>query len=255
MITRNEIKLVSSLSRKKQREKHQLFVLEGEKIILDFIASGHIIKKLYCLQNFKDKYFDSLPTCKKIDEIVTIEENELKKISQLKTPNQALAIVPIFNNAMNIDELCKKNCLILDRLGDPGNLGTIIRTADWFGVHEIICSMDTVDLHNPKTIQATMGSFARVKVYYTNLDEVLSRAIPKARVIGTYMNGKSIYETPLPEPCWMVLGSEAHGISPALSRYIGQKITIPSFTTLPQQPESLNVAIAAAIICSELKRG
>jgi TrmH family RNA methyltransferase len=253
VITRNEIKLVSSLSRKKQREKHRLFVLEGEKIILDYIASGHAIQYLYCLQIFKDKYL-SARASKNIHEIKTIGEDELKKISQLKTPNQALAVAPFLNHSLDLDDLSGKNCLVLDQLGDPGNLGTLIRTADWFGIHDIICSRDTVDLYNPKTIQSTMGSLARVKVHYAKLDEILPTVNSKVQVIGTYMKGQSIYDTRLQEPCWIVLGSESHGISKSLTTHIGQKISIPSFSAHPQQPESLNVAIAGAIACSELKR-
>jgi TrmH family RNA methyltransferase len=237
-ITKSQIKLITSLSQKKFRNQHQLFIVEGKKGIQEFLESDFELYHVFTTELF----FDS-------NNVTTIiSENELKKISSLKTPNTALAVFK-----MPISKPINDNALIvaLDAVGDPGNLGTIIRLCDWFGIKDLVCSLATVDCFNPKVVQATMGSLIRVNISYVDLKTFLKTT--KTEKFGTFMDGENVYGESLPKTGIIVLGNEANGISSAIETLVDKKIAIPRFGDL-QVAESLNVATATAIILSAFSR-
>ena len=240
MLTKNQIKLITSLDQKKFRNQHQLFVVEGKKGIAEFLNSTFELYHLFATEpafNVNDEKF------------TLITESELKKISKLKTPNTALALFKI-PNTKPVDE--SKLILALDDVRDPGNLGTIIRLCDWFGIKDLVCSNATVDCYNSKVVQATMGSLTRVNVSYLDLEVFLKAH--KNDVFGAFMEGKNVYEQMLPDKGVIVLGNEANGISATIETLVNTRISIPRFGNL-QATESLNVATATAIVLSEFKRG
>jgi TrmH family RNA methyltransferase len=239
MLSKNKIKLITSLNQKKYRLQHGLFVAEGVKTINELIASHFEIKQLYTTDSFKiDANLETL-----------ISEAELKKISFLNTPNTALAVFKMPEvKPIQADKLI----VALDHVRDPGNLGTIIRLCDWFGVTDLICNLETVDCFNPKVIQATMGSITRVNISYLNLSEYLKHS--NLEIFGAFMDGENIYKKHFPNKGILVLGNEANGISEDIENLITCKITIPRFGEL-QSTESLNVATATAILLSEFRRG
>jgi len=239
MLSKSQIKLITSLKQKKYRQQHKLFVAEGKKIILELLQSNLQLHKLYTT-TFGFGVLDDLVT--------QVTDNELKKISFLKTPNTALAVFKI-PNATPID--FNKLVVALDDVRDPGNLGTIIRLCDWFGVRDLVCSLATVDCYNPKVVQATMGSITRVNVNYVNLKEVLGAQ--NDDIYGAFMDGENVYETKLSSSGILVLGNEANGIGNSIEKLVTKRISIPRFGEL-QATESLNVANAAAILLSEFKR-
>lgn len=238
MLSKNQIKLITSLKQKKYRLQHGLFVVEGIKTINELLQSSLILDTLYTTEPFN---IDA-----KKEELIS--ETELKRISFLKTPNKALAIFKI-----PIPKQVDFNGLIvaLDDIRDPGNLGTIIRLCDWFGIKDLVCSQETVDCFNPKVIQATMGSITRVNIIYTDLSEFLKQS--DAMSYGAFMEGASVYNAELSDKGILILGNEANGISNNLENLVNKKITIPRFGDL-QATESLNVATATAILLSEFKR-
>ena len=241
MVSKNQIKLITSLQQKKYRFAHQLFFAEGIKVIQELIESNFELVHLYTTQND----FEQVST----DKRTLIAESDLKKITALATPNSCLAVFKI-PAEKKIGE--SGLILALDSIRDPGNLGTILRLCDWFGIDQLICSKETVDIYNPKVVQATMGSIARVNVNYVDLENFVSQA--KLPVFGTFMDGNNIYKTNLPQEGIIIMGNEANGISPELEKLIKNRLTIPRFGTL-QKTESLNVATATAIILSEFRRG
>lgn len=241
MISKNQIKIINSLQQKKYRKIHQQFFAEGKKVIQELLNSNFELIELFTTQ-------ESFPNVPK-SQINTISEADLKKISALVTPNESLAIFKIPNeNKLKTDNGLT---IALDDIRDPGNMGTIIRLADWFGVLQIVCSNETVDVYNPKVVQSTMGSLARVNVVYLNLNDYLKTC--NLPVYGTLLEGKNIYSEKLNRNAVVVLGNESNGISATIQEFITQKITIPRFGTL-QETESLNVATATAIVLSEFCR-
>jgi TrmH family RNA methyltransferase len=240
MLSKNQIKLITSLQQKKQRNIHRLFFAEGIKVIQELLESKFELEHLFTTQND----FQEVSTDKKVH----IDEGDLKKISVLSTPNSCLAVFKIPNEKKIQDSGL---ILALDAVRDPGNLGTILRLCDWFGINQLICSKDAVDIYNPKVVQATMGSIARVNVNYIDLESLISETpLP---VFGTFMEGDNIYKTDLPQEGIIVLGNEANGISPEIEKLIKQRLTIPRFGPI-QKTESLNVATATAVILSEFRR-
>jgi TrmH family RNA methyltransferase len=240
MVSKNQIKLISSLQQKKQRIAHQMFIAEGIKGIQELIDAKFELDHLYTTQNDFEMVSNNQKTL--------ISDADLKKISALATPNTCLAVFKIPN-----EKKSKESGLIvaLDSVRDPGNLGTIMRLCDWFGIEQLICSKETVDIYNPKVVQATMGSIARVNVSYVDLNDFLTTTtLP---VFGTFMNGENIYTTALPQEGIIVMGNEANGIAPELEKIIKNRLTIPRFGTI-QKTESLNVATATAIVLSEFRR-
>ncbi|HEY6142776.1 MAG TPA: RNA methyltransferase [Flavobacterium sp.] len=241
MVSKNQIKLITSLQQKKFRVTNQLFFAEGIKVIQELVASNFELVHLYTTQND----FEEVSKDKK----TIIPESDLKKISALATPNTCLALFKI-----PVEKKITESGLIiaLDSIRDPGNLGTILRLCDWFGIGQLICSKETVDIYNPKVVQATMGSIARVNVNYIDLESFISQT--QLPVFGTFMDGNNIYKTDLSQEGIIIMGNEANGISSELEKLIKNRLTIPRFGTL-QKTESLNVATATAIILSEFRRG
>jgi len=240
MVSKNQIKLISALHQKKQRLVNQLFFAEGVKVIHELLQSNFELEHLYTTQND----FQSVSSFKN----TLITEQELKKISALTTPNTCLAVfkIPAENPIIDTGLI-----VALDNIRDPGNLGTILRLCDWFGIKQIICSKETVDIYNPKVVQATMGSISRVNVNYVDLKTFLSQT--ELPVFGTFMNGVNIYQSVLPQNGIIIMGNEANGISEEIEKMVTHRITIPRFGEL-QKTESLNVATATAVVLSEFKR-
>ena len=239
MLTKNQSKRILSLKQKKQRLKQGLFIVEGPKVVQEFIDSNYELVEIFSINN-NYAHFEG--------KLTIIDEKELKKISSLVTPNTVLAVfkipTPIEVNANGL-------ILALDELNNPGNLGTIIRLCDWFGIKDLVCSTTTVDCYNSKTVQAAMGSHTRVNIIYLDLELFLEA---QSYTMGTFMDAKaSIYEMELPSSGVVVLGNEANGISDAIASKLNTRLAIPRFGLL-KQTESLNVANAAAIVLSEFKR-
>ena len=240
MLSKNQIKLITGIQHKKYRNEYQLFIAEGVKVIQELLNSSFILEHLF----ETEAVFEQVKASQK----TLIKEQEMKRITALSSASSCLAIFKI-PPPPTIDT--KGLIVALDDIRDPGNLGTIIRLCDWFGVTQLICSRETVDVFNPKVIQATMGSITRVKVNYLDLNEyVLQSSLP---VFGTFMNGKSVYEQALPKDALLILGNEANGISGELEKMIKNRIAIPRFGEI-QKTESLNVASATAIFLSEFRR-
>ena len=238
MLSKSQIKLITSLKQKKYRQQHGFFVVEGVKTIKELLQSNLELQKLYATESFNIDAKDE----------VIISDSDLKRISFLTSPNKALAIFktpepkPIDNSGLIV---------ALDAIRDPGNLGTIIRLCDWFGVKELICSKETVDCFNPKVIQATMGSITRVNVSYVDLVSFLKES--ETPVFGAFMEGKNVYHKTLPKKGILLMGNEANGVSNKVEAVITEKISIPRFGDF-QATESLNVATATAILLSEFSR-
>ena len=240
MLSKNQIKLISSLQQKKYRFANQLFFAEGVKVIQELVKSNFELEHLYTTQDD----FTAIASHKK----TIITESELNKISALSTANTCLAV---FKMPLESKIIESGLILALDSIRDPGNMGTILRLCDWFGIEQLICSKETVDIYNPKVVQATMGSITRVNVNYVDLDAFLEKT--ELPIFGTFMDSENIYKTALPQEGIIVMGNEANGISESIDKLVTKRITIPRFGTL-QITESLNVATATAIILSEFRR-
>ena len=240
-ISKNQFKIITSLSQKKYRQKHKLFIAEGVKVVRELLNSSFELEALFCTENI----FDDVSQ----DKVIGISENELKKVSYLKTPNKVLGLFKIPNEKPIQN---KGLVIVLDSINDPGNLGTIIRLCDWYGVEELICSKETVDCYNQKVVQASMGSLTRVAVRYLDLaDYLIATNLP---TFIADMDGKNVYKTYLPEEGVLIMGNEANGVSEEIKQIITNKLSIPRFGKV-QKTESLNVATATAILLSEFRRG
>ena len=237
-LSKNHIKLITSLSQKKYRQKHKLFVVEGVKVVHEFLNSSYELEIVFST----DTDFSST------NKFIEVTDQELKKISSLKNPNKVLAIFKIPNQ---INPIMGGLILALDSINDPGNLGTIIRLCDWFGIEQLVCSNETVDCFNSKVVQASMGSLTRVAVSYLDLKKYLQNA--SVPIFVADMDGLDVYKTKLPDSAVLVLGNEANGISDEIKQLVTTKITIPRYGAF-QQTESLNVATASAILLSEFRR-
>jgi len=240
MVSKNQIKFITSLQQKKYRLANQMFIAEGVKVIQELLQSNFVLEHLYETSSI----FENIANYQKS----LISEQDMKRISALSSPSACLAIFKIpKDNAIENSGLI----IALDDIRDPGNLGTIIRLSDWFGVKQILCSPETVDVYNPKVIQATMGSIARVKVSYLDLKSFFANtSLP---VFGAFMDGATIYKEKLATDGILIFGNEANGISSELEKFIENRIAIPRFGDI-QQTESLNVATATAIFLSEFRR-
>ena len=237
-LSKNHIKLITSLSQKKYRQKHKLFVVEGVKVVQEFLNSSYEL----------DIVFSSDTNFSSTNKFIEVTDQELKKISSLKNPNKVLAIFKIPNQ---INPIMGGLILALDSINDPGNLGTIIRLCDWFGIEQLVCSNETVDCFNSKVVQASMGSLTRVAVSYLDLKKYLQNA--SVPIFVADMDGLDVYKTKLPDSAVLVLGNEANGISDEIKQLVTTKISIPRYGAF-QQTESLNVATASAILLSEFRR-
>jgi len=243
--TKNQAKLIKSLQDKKNRVELGLFLVEGEKSVVEVLNSTFEIDFILTTTEFFDKYGEKIREKAKSYEIVN--QFDLEKVGTFETNDSALAVVKQKENTepkINKDEIV----LALDEIKDPGNLGTIIRIADWYGIKNIIASKETVDFYNPKVITATKGSFTRVNIYYTDLKDFLSKT--KLPILGAFLNGRNIHETKFPTSGILLMGNESNGISKEIEKFVTEKITIPAYG----KAESLNVAIATAIILDNWKR-
>jgi TrmH family RNA methyltransferase len=238
LISKGQIKRIRALRLKKHRDRERLFVAEGPKLVDDLIEAGLQLEAIYVTESQKEQR----------SEAAVIAEADMKKISSLRT---APAVLAVFNMPVSITPPETDLILAVDGIQDPGNLGTLIRLADWFGIGHLVCSENTVDRFNPKVVQASMGSIARVNVFYTELDDFLSRS--ELPVYGGYMDGESVYESALPDKAIVVIGNEGNGISKEVSAVIDHRLGIPPFSSLAR-PESLNAAVAGAILISEFRR-
>ena len=237
-LTQKQRKLITSLQQKKYRNQHKLFVAEGIKVIQEFLDSSFELDQLFVTT--KNTFSSYNPTL--------ISENELKRVSSLKSPNKALGL---FKIPVQEEVDAKGLILALDSINDPGNLGTIIRLCDWFGIETLLCSYDTVDCYNTKVVQSSMGSLTRVKIHYTDLvSEIDKMNLP---VFIADMDGENVYTSQLPKDGILVMGNEANGISDEIKKMTNEVLSIPRFGNL-QQTESLNVATATAILLSEFRR-
>ena len=239
MVSDKQIKIIKSLKLKKNRIKHNLFVAEGDKTILELITAGFNINSLYSINRQIEGVKNS---------VIQLSKPELNKISNLSNPKNSLGVFEIPKpKKINYNKLI----IGLDNISDPGNLGTIIRLCDWFGIEDLICSFDTVDCYNPKVVQASMGSISRVNITYLDLQKTLENN--SLKTFGTYMQGDSIFEIDEIKNGVILFGNEANGINPNLSKFIDKRLSIPRFGKL-KKTESLNVANALSIVLSENSR-
>jgi len=247
MISRNKIKFIRSLEKKKFRNETGCFLAEGNKLVADilpFFECECLIAKSSWLAMQGD-------VC--ANELITAEDIDIEMASLLKTPQDVLAVFRQPHYVLDNETLKNELSLVLDGIQDPGNLGTIIRLADWFGIKRLICSPDTADAYNPKTIQATMGAIARVQVFYVTLSDWLKK-MEDIPVYGAFLEGKNIYTETLASSGLIVMGNEGNGISRSVEEQITQKLYIPNYPPEAKTTESLNVATATAIVCSEFRR-
>lgn len=254
MFSKNKIKFINSLKKTKYRDLQNLFFAEGEKLADELLQSGVNITNILATKDWLELNQEKLIDCKA--EIDEISEIDLQKISSLSTPNKVFVIAEQPKYVYKIEEISKKLSLLLDDINDPGNLGTIIRIADWFGIENIFCTSTSVDLYNPKVVQSTMGSICRVKVHYVDFEVLLKsfKNIADFNIYGTFLEGKTIYDEPLSENGFIIMGSESHGISEKIKPLINKKLFIPNFPVGKKTSESLNISVATAITCSEFRR-
>lgn len=251
MISKNLVKKVHQLSMKKFRDLNHQFVAEGPKVCRELL--GHAtLRLLICTDDFDLKDIAA-------ENVVRVSDDELRKVSFLQHPQQVLAIFDKMESSMSLEEVVANSkdhlTLLLDGVQDPGNMGTIIRVADWFGVENVICSHKSADIWNPKVVQATMGSIARINVLYADLQQLLSERKDSLPVYGTFLNGEPLGVHSLSRGGLLVMGNEGRGISEELRPYIDHPILIPSYPPGRETADSLNVAIATAIMCHEFRRG
>lgn len=247
-ISKRQFKFLNALQVKKYRKQHQSFVVEGEKSVTETLESAYQVNELYCSEQFAGDHASLLQNSPA--QVFVVPAGELKKASHFQTNNSCLAVVQIPDAAPIAALQNNEYALVLDGIQDPGNLGTIIRIADWYGIRSIIASPDTVDIYNPKVIAACMGSFLRITIHYIALDAYFKELVAP-QIYGAFLDGENLHEWSFPkESGYIVLGNESQGIRTYLQPYINNKITIPRFG----QAESLNVAMATAIICDHVKK-
>jgi len=251
MISNKQVKLITSLQSKKFRNEHNKFLAEGEKIADMILKSSYKIDAVYATHEWLSNH--------KINNSIQyfeVSEKELEKISGLKTPQQVIVVADIPELEFNPHQLKNNLTLVFDEIKDPGNFGSIIRVADWFGIKNIICSPDSVELYNPKVIQSTMGSFCNVNVHYYPLKDLfeINKHELHLPVFGTMLDGENIHQTKLDISGLIVFGNESKGINPDYLPYLTQKIKIPAYNKDSKKAESLNIAIATGIVCSEFRR-
>lgn len=246
-LSKNKLRLLLSFTKKKARDEQNLFLAEGNKLVRDLLPYFHCKTIVGTVDFFKKEEIRLESDCY----IATKEE--LERLSLTRSPQAVWALFERKEHNLNLSELKEKLSLALDGVQDPGNLGTIIRIADWFGIENIICSSNCVDLYNPKVVQATMGAISRVKIHYTDLVKLMD-SVGDLPIYGTFLEGDIIYETPLSSNGIIVMGNEGNGISEEVKQRITQKLFIPNYPSNRKTSESLNVAVATSIVCSEFRR-
>lgn len=253
MLSKNKIKYIRSLEYKKERIDTGLFVAEGEKLVNEILLSSFETTYLAATSEWFEKNRIIDFSC--IPEKNIVSQEELNKVSFLKTPQEVLCLTKIPIEHLSIKSLINKLTLILDTIQDPGNLGTILRIADWFGIENVICSRETVDAYNPKVVQSTMGAICRVKIHYTDLEEVIPEIkLLNIPIYGTTLNGENLYNTTLSTNGIIMMGNESKGLHPNLLPFLNKQLFIPYYPPDKKRSESLNVAVATSIICSEFRR-
>lgn len=242
MLSKNNIKYINALQKKKFRQKYNNFLIEGDKMVLEILTNGQFkIHSIYALADWLSENTSLLARHR--DKITEVDERELKSISSLTTPNRVLCILEIPNAKLDDKKIANSLSLVLDNIQDPGNMGSILRTADWFGIDHVFC-LDCVDVYNPKVVQATMGAFLRVRAIPT--DTTIFEYWRKLPVYGTFLDGENIYTMNLKKTGFIVIGNEGRGIRPKIANFISHKIKIPAYG----KAESLNVAVATGVVCS-----
>ena len=250
MLSKNQIKSVRSLSLKKNRDEQRLFVAEGEKLVEDLLPF------LACRSLFATSDWAATHAKPSILDYVMVDGlDEMKKISFLSTPTPVLAVFEQPDLVLNISSLKNELILVLDEVQNPGNLGTILRVADWFGITHVVCSHTSADVFNPKTVQATMGALARVNVHYVDLIDFFTRYQQlELPIYGTFLDGESLYKTKLSGVGAILFGNEGKGISAQIESFVSSRLFIPNYPSDRKTSESLNVAISSAIVCAEFRR-
>lgn len=246
-LSKNRIKYIRSLELKKNRKADKVFLAEGPKLVGDLLGHFH------CQFLIATHEWLSLNSNLAVEDVTEVTEEELSRASLLKTPQQVLAVFNQPDDESDFSVISRTLCLALDDVQDPGNLGTIIRLADWFGIEHIFCSPNTVDVYNPKTIQATMGGIARVKLHYTPLPDLI-RSLKDVPIYGTFLDGENMYSQSLSPYGLIVMGNEGNGIGKEVEQLINRKLYIPNYPADRETSESLNVAIATAVVCAEFRR-
>lgn len=248
MISRTRIKWIKSLEMRKYRLQEKAFVAEGPKLVGELLPYSTPLY-IAATKDWLDANRHLLRAVKEVDEV---SQTELERASLLRTPQSVLAVMPIPERRLDISSLQKKLVIALDSVQDPGNLGTILRIADWFGIHEVLCSEGTADVYNPKCVQSCMGALARVKVFYCNLPEVLGQV--EMPVFGTFLDGTNIYKEELSQQGIIVMGNEGNGISQPVAKLVNRRLYVPNYPKGSLTTESLNVAVATGIVCAEFRR-
>lgn len=246
MLSKAKIKFIRTLSQKKERYEQKLFIAEGDKLVGDTLSLFNC-KLLVATPEWLQTH--NTTSC---NEVIEATHEEIAKASLMQSPQNVIAVYEMPQNTIAPDELKGKLILALDCIQDPGNLGTIVRIADWYGIDTILCSEGCADIYNPKTIQATMGALARVKVVYVNLADTLSNI--NKPIYGTFLDGDNIYDTSLTNDAVIVMGNEGNGISKEIEELVTKKILLPPYPMGREKVESLNVAVATAITCAEFRR-
>lgn len=250
MISKNQIKFVYSFGKKKTRDEHQLFLAEGVKILRDILP--YFEAEFVCAT---EEVYDEIKTLTKTH-VEMATHAEIEKMTQLQSPPKALALLKMPQRKLDFTSISKSLVLALDGVQDPGNVGTILRIADWFGINTVLCSQQTADVYNPKTIQATMGAIARVSVSYVDLPSTLQTLKDqyKMPIYGTFLDGKNMYETELTSNGIIVMGNEGNGVTPEIDKISDHRLYIPNYPVGVPTSESLNVSVATAIVCAEFRR-
>lgn len=252
MLGKNTIKLIKSLALKKYRTKEGLFLVEGDKLVSEVLSSNLRLKELFVTEEFPIPAEHELDNVEKISRT---DRSAIKKASLLKSPQNSIAICRIPKEKPFPEKMDDTLSVYLDGIQDPGNLGTIIRICDWFGIEQLFCSPDTVDLYNPKVIQSSMGSFNRVNLWRADFKRIAQIAIDSGTIsYGAFMNGQNIYTQMLEKNALLIMGNEGNGIRKEVEDLTNKKISIPNLSAQTEKAESLNVSVATAIICSEFKR-
>ncbi len=249
MISKSLLKLIRSLDVKKYRRETGLFVAEGSKCVSDILKSGIFCEKIIAT----DKWLSENRLETKA-EIITVSSEELQKASFLCAPQGVIGIFRQHKEEFDPSVAERELCLALDDIQDPGNLGTIVRIADWFGIENIFCSHNTADIYNPKTVQSTMGAIGRVKVHYVDLPQFLASLNGKAPIYGTFLDGDNMYEKELSNNGIILMGNEGKGVSAECAKAVNERLFIPNYPAGRSTSESLNVSTATAIVCAEFRR-
>jgi RNA methyltransferase, TrmH family len=254
MLSKVKIQFITSLFQKKFRKTTGLFVVEGEKSVSELLQSNLVIEEVYSVASWKND--NQLIAAQLMDRYTEVNDYELKKISSLVNPNKVLAVAKIPEAEINLDEIGEQLVFVLDEINDPGNLGTIIRLAEWFGVKNIICGDRTTDAYGPKTVQAAMGSLFRINIVYDNLGNWISgyKMVTENTVYAATLDGEDLYSAELKKKGLLIIGSEAHGVSKFLLPQVDVQLKIPTYNKELKSAESLNAAVAAGIVVAEFRR-